>query len=359
MEEFEDFDEYKKFQTEWALLNLVRELRGISNKGATPTYYSSIKLARQVIPEIFNEESLIVQRHHEPEMVRSYRQKAEAQTQLEGKIISPVELVDERMTILTQQIATDIPSKDLLIKELDKLKIVRSMLLPKSVQEDYILSHDVKSMKFGVEPINIKAKSTDYKVSENRTIRVRLIHPNDGEQSMGADLIYEQYDPENKKVRFIMIQYKIWDGELLYWSQAKNLEPQLKKMEDNLCKNGFCHCDLGKNFTKDYRYPFCSAFLRPTDKLQFKDSPFSSSGMHIPICRINGVTVESKDGNKILRRQNMKHTSLSHKVFEENFNYNQIGSRWMNYSEAEKLYKEHKILDESERIIVHVQELTI
>jgi hypothetical protein len=81
--------------------------------------------------------------------------------------------------------------------------------------------------------------------------------------------------------------------------------------------------------------------------------------MHIPICKINGVTVESKDGNKILRRQNMKHTSLSHKVFEENFNYNQIGSRWMNYSEAEELYREHKILDDTERIIVHVQELTI
>ncbi|QYA25170.1 hypothetical protein G3I01_06475 [Gramella sp. MT6] len=253
--------------------------------------------------------------------------------------------------------ATDIQNKDLLKKELNKLQIVRSMLLPRSIQEDYILEHDVKSMKFGVQPMDIKAKSTDYKVSENRVIRVRLIHPNEGEQSMGADLIYEQYDPEKKKVRFIMIQYKIWDGEFLYWSQAKNLDPQIKKLEDNLCKKGFCHCELGRNHSTDYRYPFCSAFLRPTDKLQFKDSPFTSSGMHIPICRINGVAVESKEGNKILRKQNMKHTSLSHKVFEESFNYNQIGSRWMTYEEAEKLYKEHKILENDERIIVHVQEL--
>ena len=44
---------------------------------------------------------------------------------------------------------------------------------------------------------------------------------------------------------------------------------------------------------------------------------------------------------------------------EENFNYNQIGSRWMSYEEAEELYRTHKILDDSERIIVHVQELTI
>ena len=49
MEYFDDHEEYKKFQTEWALLNLVRELRGISNKGATPTYFSAIKLATQII----------------------------------------------------------------------------------------------------------------------------------------------------------------------------------------------------------------------------------------------------------------------------------------------------------------------
>ena len=162
-----------------------------------------------------------------------------------------------------------------------------------------------------------------------------------------------------KKVRFAMVQYKIWDGELLYWSQAKNLEPQLKKMEDNLCKNGYCLCEDGKNYSTKYRYPYCSAFLRPTDKLQYKDSKFTSSGMHIPICKINSVTVETKEGNKILKKQNMKETSLSHKVFEENFNYNQVGSRWMTYQEAEKLYKDHKILESDQRIIVHVQELEL
>lgn len=359
MEEFKDLEEYKKFQTEWALLNLVRELRGISNKGAVPTYYSAIKLAMQVMPEIFNENSLIVKRHHEPELVRSYRQQAEGQSQIEGRIVSPVEVLDKRVEVLNILIATEIADKDLLKKELDKLYSIRSLFLPKSIQEDFILEHDVKSMKFGVQPIDLKAKSTDYKVSENRIIRVRLIHPNEGEQSMGADLIYEQYDPEKRKVRFIMVQYKIWDGELLYWSQAKNLEPQIKKMKNNLCDNGFCLCENGKNHTSLFRYPFCTAFLRPTDKLQFKDSPFTSSGMHIPVCRINDIAEETKDGNKMLRKNSMKETSLSQKIFEECFNYNQIGSRWMDYSEAEKLYREHKILDSDERIILHVQELEL
>jgi len=359
MEEFKDDGEFREYQTEWALLNLVREVRGISTKGVIPTYYGAIKLATQIIPEVFNEKSHIVRRHHEPELVRSFRQQAEAQSQLEGKPILPVELVDARMKVLNAQISTNIEDKDLLKKELDKLKIVRSLFIPRSVQEDYILEHDVKNFKFGMQPIEIQAKSADYNVGDNRIIRVRLIHPNDGEQSMGADLIYEQYDSENKRVRFIIVQYKIWDGELLYWSQAKNLNPQLKKMEDNICRNGYCECDNGNNYSQFYRYPYCSAFLRPTDKLQYKNSPFTSSGMHIPICKINSVTIESKDGNKILKKQNMRHASLSHKVFEESFNYNQIGSRWMAYEEAEELYRTHKILANDERIIVHVQELDL
>ena len=130
--------------------------------------------------------------------MRLYRQQSEAQSKIEGRTIDPLELVDKKIAELNQQIATDV-SNDLLKKELDKAQIVRSLLVPRNVQEDFILEHDVKSLKFGVDPIDIKAKYADYKVSESRIIRVRLIHPNEGEQSMGADLIYEQYDQENKK----------------------------------------------------------------------------------------------------------------------------------------------------------------
>jgi hypothetical protein len=356
---FESREEERKYQTEWAYLNLIRELRSISNKGVTPTYYNAIKLGGQIMPEIFDESSLIIQRHHEPELVRSYRQQAEGKSKLENRIVEPIELVNARIEELNALMSTDIETKDLLKKELDKVKIVKSILSPSNVQEDYILHHDVKSFKFGANPINIQAKYADYKISENRIIRVRLIHPNDGEQSMGADLIYEQYDQEKRLVRFIVVQYKIWDGELLYWSQAKNLNPQLEKLENNICKKGYCLCEKGNNHSLTYRYPYCTAFLRPTDKLQYKNSPFTSSGMHIPVCRINEVTNETREGNKVLKKNAMRGNSLSHKIFEENFNYNQIGSRWMTYEEAEKLYQEHKILDDNQSLIVHVQELEL
>ncbi|WP_339790462.1 hypothetical protein [uncultured Imperialibacter sp.] len=359
MEEFKDEAEYKVTQTEWALLNLIREVRGISTKGAMPTYYNSIKLAQQLAPDIFNEKSVIVKRHHEPELARAFRQQAEAQSALEKREVAPLEMVDKRISELNNFLSSGIDQKDLIDKELGKLRAVRSLFLPKNVSEDFILSHDVKSFKFGVEPIAIATKHSDYQVAENRIIRVRLIHPDQGEQKMGADLIYEQYDHENKKVRFVMAQYKIWDGTLLYWSQARNLDAQLKKMHDNLCSNKYCLSEAGLLATGEFRYPYCAAFLRPTDKLQYKDSPFSSSGMHIPICQINSVVTESKDGNKILEKSKMRSSSISQKVFEDGFNYNQVGSRWMTYDEAEELYLKHRILEDGEKIILHVQELEV
>lgn len=359
MENFNSDEEYRKFQTEWALVNLVKELRGISNRGAIPTYYNAIKLAMQILPDVFNEKSYMVQRHHEPETVRSYRQQAEAQSQIDGKKIEPLDLIDTRIATLVKLIGSDKNNKDLLVKELDKLTKSRSLLVPKNILEDYILHHDVKSVKFGVEPIDIQAKHSDYIVSENRIIRVRMIHPNNGEQSMGADLIYEQYDTEKKVVRFLMVQYKIWEVDTIYWSETKNLNKQLQKMTNKLCSKGYCNCDDGNNVSGEFRYPFCTGFLRPTDNLQFKNSRFTSSGMHVPICKLDALTEVSKDGNKILRKNNMRHASLSQNVFEECFNYNQIGSRWFQYDELEKLYKENKILETDENIIVHVQELEI
>ncbi len=357
MEKFNNPDEEIKAQMEWALLNLIRELRGIATD-SMPTYYNSIKLGRQLIPEVFNDKSFLVKRHHEPELVRAYRQQAEAQSKLDGKEVKPITLVDGRIEGLLKLASTDISQKDLINRELDRLKSIRSLFEPSKLSEDFILAHDVKSLKLGMKPIDIKAKYSDYKVNESKILRVRLIHPDQGEQSMGADLIYEQYDPENKKVRFIMVQYKIWDSKTLYWSQAKNLDKQLQKMSDNLCANSYCLSSNGKKSTGEFRYPYCSAFLRPTDKLQFKDSPFTSSGMHIPICKIGDVADE-KEGVKKLKRSKIIETAINQKVFEECFNSNQVGSRWMDYVDAELLYTKHKILDSGERIILHAQELQI
>lgn len=357
MEKFSDDNEESRAQFEWALINLIREVRGIATD-SMPTYYNSIKLARQLMPDIFNDKSYFIKRHHEPELVRYYRQQADAQTKLEGKEINPLSLVDKRIDELTKMTTAITSDKDLIERELERLKSIRSLFTPRSVTEDFVLASDVKSLRLGLTPIDIKAKYTDYQINDSKILRVRLLHPDQGEQYLGADLIYEQYDPEEKRVRFVVVQYKIWDNKALYWSQAKNLDAQLRRMSDNLCASSFCTSADGKLATGEFRYPFCCAFLRPTDKLQFKDSSLTSSGMHIPICKIGDV-VEDKDGSKKLKRSKMIETSINQTVFEECFNSNQVGSRWMTYKEAEELYTKHKILEEGERIILHAQELQV
>jgi len=44
-------------------------------------------------------------------------------------------------------------------------------------------------------------------------------------------------------------------------------------------------------------------------------------------------------------------------IFE--YNANLLGSRWLTYSEIEDLYKKHKILNSSEKIILHAQEFNV
>jgi phage protein D len=90
VEEFKSQKEENISQTEWALVNMVRELRGFSNKGAVPTYYAALKLATQILPSVFNEKSYMVQREHEPDVVRSYRQQAEAESRIQGVEVNPL-----------------------------------------------------------------------------------------------------------------------------------------------------------------------------------------------------------------------------------------------------------------------------
>jgi hypothetical protein len=359
MEKFKNSEEYNKYQEEWLLLNLIRELRGIATKGNLPTYTESIKFARQVIPDIFDENSEMVKKHHEPELVRFYLQLAEAQSKLEGRKISGLELVDKEIMELNKMLASDIAEKDTLNKKLKKLKTVRTILKPTKEEEDFILAHDVRSLRFGVMPVNHSGKYADYKVTENRIVRVRLIHPNRGERSLGADMIYEHYDPEKEMVRFVMIQYKLWDGNRLYWTTSRNLKSQLEKLSENLCDQKFCFSSPGRNASGEFRYPFCTAFLRPTDTLLYKNSPLTSSGTHLPICKISEIIRKTSLFNNVLDKHALREVSVSQPVFEECFNKNQLGSRWMSYDEAEELYRKHKILDSEENIIIHVQELEL
>jgi hypothetical protein len=130
----------------------------------------------------------------------------------------------------------------------------------------------------------------------------------------------------------------------------------MAKLKTTFCDSGLCKSWEGSARTEAYRLPFCTVFLRPTDKLQDPDSRLFSTGLHVPICVALRTLKDTNRGNKKIDSKTIRSESVTHKIFEEMFNSNMLGSRWLNYDEIEGLYRTHGILEPSERIVVHAQE---
>ena len=226
---------------------------------------------------------------------------------------------------------------------------------PRSVNENAVLLRDFsqvdRSSVFG-EKLFSDHKFIDYELSRGRILRLRLLHPDQGEHLTGADLVYEQYDLATHKVRFLFLQYKTWINGTIYFSQNKSLPFQLEKLKKTLCDNNFCNKHDNPN-NIEYRFPYCCGFLRPTDKLQHRASKMVSSGLHIPVCNaLKHIEVS----NKLVKKE-IKDSTLNHLVFEKLFNQNLIGSRWLDIDEVESFYKGRGILEADEKLKIYAREI--
>lgn len=66
-----------------------------------------------------------------------------------------------------------------------------------------------------------------------------MLHPDNAENILGADLIYENIDTKSGHVRFLHMQYKIWNNKSLNF-KAGSLAAQIEKLDKNLYKAGYC-----------------------------------------------------------------------------------------------------------------------
>ena len=82
------------------------------------------------------------------------------------------------------------------------------------------------------------------------------------------------------------------------------------------------------------------------------------SGYHVPLCVVNRLWQITQQGGRKLDSKKFRSEAVTHQIFEELFNTNMLGSRWLTYEELENLYQEHKLLEVGERIIIHVQEFS-
>lgn len=349
------FEENDRRDISFQLVNALREVVSISKKLNQPiSYEQTLDLIQDLNPEIYNSVTILMDRKNENDWVKFYKELADVQS-TENTVVDPIDLIKKDLEELNK-IALNKGNKRFLNKRIRDYKNAIEYFQPRKISEHKILNRDVyiaerKDLKIR-NKIYEREEFIDYKLDNKNVLRIRLLHPDNAENILGADLIYEHLDTKSGYVRFLHMQYKTWNNKSLNF-KAGSLDAQIEKMEKHLCKAGFCSNEEGSKSTKNYRLPFCCAFLRPTSKLQSSDSKMVSTGLHIPICEVKKIM----ENEKSLNRDNVKGKNISYKIFDELFNSRMIGSRWLTFEEHTKFYEDRNLLNVDNIIRLHAQEI--
>jgi hypothetical protein len=350
----------ERLDVEWAGLNALRELLRIAAKGlVTPTYIQTLLLGEDLAPEIFGPSSSLIGNALEPTLVREYRQVAEAESQISNRQITPEEVIDRDIENLERLLTAQAP-KDRIRRRLDKLHSARRYLHDEALSENQIITRDV----FKVERPELPSPPIDtntyreYRLPYGRGLRIRMLHPEKPEHATGADLVYEISSEKYRKARLALVQYKIWDGDVLYLSDER-VAAQLARLKSVTCDENLCECDKPNGQELVYRLPCCAAFLRPTNRLQSPNARLISKGLHIPLCIVNAAKTSTGRGGEKLLKKAIGDKAVSQRIFEELFNRHMIGSRWLDFEEVETFYREKDIMDAKDRLVLHAQEFSL
>jgi len=351
-------EEGEKRDIAFQAISAMRDTMSIARrKPQHITYEQSLRIYADLDPEIYEEFDKLVSEKNQNERSRLFIEQAQVLTETTGKTVTPDELVEKEIKKYKELKKNAKKGQTRRIsQEISALEAVLENLKPRYLSEHAIIVNDftqIDRTKLFGEKTFAAVKHVEYSLSKERLIRIRLLHPDKPEHLTGADLVYEQIDTINERVRFLFMQYKTWDDNVIYFSSHRNLLPQLQKMEKLLCKHSNKYCEFRSSTSLDnFRMPYCSGFLRPTDKLQFKKSKMISSGMHLPVC----AALEIYKTQKKFEKDFLKNVLPDHYIFERLFALGLVGSRWIDYEEAEVLYQKNGILDEGQNLTIHARE---
>jgi len=351
-------EEYnKQLNIEFLGISALREVVQIATHGdMRATYKEVIKLGKELYPELYNSDKSILVKENESDTVREYRQRASAESTLKDTIILPTDLIEEEIDKLHSYIRISQQKGN--NSETDKLKLKLNQLEKaseelsetKNTENDLLLRDIYDVERKDPLPMVHGKKFRDFSISSNKTLRIRLLHPDKPEHISGADIIYEKHNIKKLTMRVAAIQYKLWDKKQLY--QEPRMSSQLNKLHELFCLKNMCKCSEGDT----YRFPCCSAFLRPTDKIQKGSQKLLSSGLHVPLCKISELWETGTRGGTKLTYKGIKKASLTGEMFEALFNSGKVGSREFSSYDIDNFYKENNIFEHDERIIIHVRE---
>lgn len=334
----------------------MRDALKLSTKSTeNVTYENAIDLLDDLDPELTSNMLKYLGDKNESELVQQFKEKAELLSLTQNSTVSIQSLIKREIAELEDLVnkAGNLKAKKTKLTKTRILSLYAALknLEPRRRSENIILTHDFNlSFKIsGYKEIGSSYTYKDYAVDKSTSIRIRLLHPDESEHITGADLIYEVHDMVLNKVRFVFLQYKVWkDGSISLKPENRNSK-QIIKLQTHLCDKNLCEYSE-KNTVAGFRFPPCSAFLRPTDRYQIEKERMVSSGLHIPICQ---SLTKSATNKFLLSKKQISRESLNQYLFETLFSMGLVGSDWHSYETIKELYLSSKILEPSDNIKIY------
>lgn len=351
-------DTEERINQEWVTLNAIRGMMKIASKGSMTksTYDNALDFGGALYPELLGPENSLLKRDRESDTTKEYRQKADLKSIRDNKATSALELVlvdieDYESLISIAKQNKDEKKIDQLKRKLSQLNIAKKELDINAHSENQLIFRDAYNVDRNIPELSKGHAHRDFQLPDGNYLRLRVLHPERPEHITGADIIYERHNNKTDKVSIVVVQYKIWTDKKLYLSDER-MKYQIDKMKRFTCDKKICK----QTEENAYRFPCCTGFIRPTDKLQNSDQKFISSGEHLPICQIEKCTSIGQKGAELLEYDNIKDVSLSSELFEHLFNRGKIGSRDLTHDELKNLYADASVIDTDDTVVVYAQE---
>lgn len=335
----------------------VRDVINIAEKNRfTPTYEKSLAYIKDISPSIYNDIINLLPGKNESELVKLYKEKADSILDKENKSQlnqKAVELLLEAIDECDVTISRTLNNKQTKSQK-RQLKAALDYFETRELVENQLLNHDFSAAhRPGFSLINEDFNYKDYRLNNGKTLRIYLAHLTNIETKIGVDMIYELYDLELNLVRIAHLQYKTWKSKTLTFDSREIKQLERLKLNNCSCNNCIDPPNGVYASTSLFRYPYCSAFVRPTNKVMPKGSKMKTMGDHIPLCRLNELIAGQKEINK----GTIHDISITQNNFEEGFNKFQVGSRWMPIRDLEKYYKDRKLEEIEGNVRVIAQEI--
>ena len=260
----EDYTEDEKRNLAFQTTVAIREAVSVAKRIPTQVAYESVfDLINDIDPELYGHITDLLTKKNKSEEVELAIAEANA-ISTDEEPVTPTDILDRKLDPILAALKKE-PKSHPLKREKSKLLAAKENFQLRTPSEHKILNQDffLATRSYAInDPIYKDEKRIDYKLGNDRILRLRMLHPDNEEHIIGSDLVYEQYDLKNERVRLVHLQYKVWDEkDVLYFSKG-NMSSQLDKLSNNICNNNMCVNKAGVNYTKGYRLPFCSAFLR-------------------------------------------------------------------------------------------------